>query len=127
MRLPILYALSYPYRVNLNTKRLNFAELGSLEFYKPDLKKFPCLRIAYEVIEKGGNLACAMNAANEIAVQSFLSGNIPFNSIPKIIEDVISGTEFVADPSIADIYKTDNKARELASIIKQNYLNGYII
>jgi len=125
MRLPILYALSYPYRVNLDTKRLNFAELGSLEFHKPDPKKFPCLRIAYEVIEKGGNYPCAMNAANEIAVQYFLSGNIPFTAIPKIIEDVISGTEFVADPSIDDIYKTDNKARELASIIKQNYLNGY--
>ncbi|MEN6618270.1 MAG: 1-deoxy-D-xylulose-5-phosphate reductoisomerase [Rikenellaceae bacterium] len=121
MRLPILYALSYPFRVDLDTKRLNFAELRSLEFFKPDLHKFPCLSIAYEVIKKGGNFPCAMTAANEIAVKSFLSGEISFAVIPKIIKDVLSGTEFVADPSIDDIYKTDQQARELASNIKLNY------
>lgn len=121
MRLPILYALSYPYRVEMDTKRLNFAEIGSLEFYKPDFQKFPCLRIAYEAIGRGGNIPCAMNAANEIAVHYFLSGKIPFTAISKIIEDVLSGTEFVADPFIEDIYKTDKQARELASKIKLNY------
>ena len=121
MRLPILYALSYPYRIELDTKRLNFSELHSLEFFKPDINKFPCLRIAYESIEKGGNIPCAMNAANEIAVKAFLSREIPFVAIPKIIGEVISGTEFVAEPSIDDIYKTDLQARALASHIKLNY------
>lgn len=121
MRLPILYALSYPYRVEMDTKRLNFAEIGSLEFYKPDFQKFPCLRIAYEAIGRGGNIPCAMNAANEIAVHYFLAGKIPFTAISKIIEDVLSGTEFVADPFMEDIYKTDKQARELASKIKLNY------
>ncbi|OFY39221.1 MAG: 1-deoxy-D-xylulose-5-phosphate reductoisomerase [Bacteroidetes bacterium GWF2_40_14] len=121
MRLPILYSLSYPYRVALDTKRLNFSELHSLEFFKPDMNKFPCLRIAYEAIDKGGNIPCAMNAANEIAVKAFLSGEISFAAIPKIIAEVISGTEFVAEPSIDDIYKTDLQARVLASHLKLNY------
>ncbi|MFA6335462.1 MAG: 1-deoxy-D-xylulose-5-phosphate reductoisomerase [Bacteroidales bacterium] len=121
MRLPIQYALSYPFRLDLDTKRLNFADLHTLEFHKPDLTKFPCLRIAYETIEKGGNYPCALNAANEVAVQFFLSGKIPFTAIPKIIEDVLYGIEFVADPSIENIYKTDKQARELAFKIKLNY------
>jgi 1-deoxy-D-xylulose-5-phosphate reductoisomerase len=120
MRLPILYALSYPYRVNLDTKRINFYEIGSLNFFKPDFEKFPCLRIAYEAIEKGGNYPCAMNAANEMAVKYFVSEKISFTQIPKIIENVLFGTEFVANPTLEDIYLTDLRARELASTIKLN-------
>ncbi len=124
MRLPIQYALSYPFRLDLNTSRINFPDICSLEFYKPDTEKFPCLRIAIEAIEKGGNYPCAMNAANEIAVNHFLSSRIPFAAIPEIIEEVLSATEFVAEPSIEDIYQTDKKARELASMIKLKYKNG---
>jgi len=116
MRLPILYALSYPFRLDLDTKRLDFTEIRSLEFYKPDYYKFPCLRIATEAIEKGGNLPCAMNAANEAAVNHFLKGGMPFSSIPKVIENVLSGTKFVAEPSLEDIFHTDKQARELAHI-----------
>lgn len=124
MRLPIQYALSYPFRLDLNTTRLNFPEMCSLEFYKPDMEKFPCLRIAFEAIERGGNHPCAMNAANEIAVNHFLSSKIPFAAIPKIIEEVLYATDFIAEPSIEDIYQTDKKARELASMIKLKYKNG---
>jgi len=123
MRLPILYALSYPHRLTLNTKRLNFSELRTLEFHKPDYNKFPCLRIAREAIEMGGNYPCAMNAANEVAVNNFLKGGISFSSIPKVIENVLSGTIFVAEPTLDDIFRTDKEARELALNIKEKIKN----
>lgn len=121
MRLPIQYALTYPYRVDLDTKRLDFPQLGTFEFYKPDRQKFPCIRIAYEAIEKGGNIPCAMNAANEIAVEAFLSNEIPFTAIPEIIEEVINGTKFVVQPSLEDIYITNDTAREMALLVKAKY------
>ncbi len=121
MRLPILYALSYPYRVDLNTKRLDFAELRNLDFFKPDYNKFPCLRIATEAISKGGNLPCSMNAANEIAVHHYLKGGMPFSAIPKVIENVLSGTKFVAEPTLEEIFDTDMLAREQANIEKRKY------
>ncbi len=121
MRLPILYALSYPYRVNLDTKRLDFAEVRNLDFFKPDYNKFPCLRIATEAISKGGNLPCSMNAANEIAVHHYLKGGMPFSAIPKVIENVLSGTKFVAEPTLEEIFDTDMLAREQANIEKRKY------
>ncbi|HPS95246.1 MAG: 1-deoxy-D-xylulose-5-phosphate reductoisomerase [Bacteroidales bacterium] len=117
MRLPIQYALTYPFRADLDTKRVDFAKLAKFEFHSPDHEKFPCIGMAYEAIKKGGNIPCAMNAANEIAVEAFLNGKIQFVSIPKIIENVIIGTEFVAEPTLEDIYKTNDKARALASSI----------
>lgn len=121
MRLPIQYALTYPYRVDLDTKRLDFPLLGTFEFYQPDQQKFPCIRIAYQAIEKGGNIPCAMNAANEIAVEAFLSKEIPFTAIPLIIEEVINGTKFVVHPSLEDIYNTNDTAREMALSVKAKY------
>ena len=121
MRLPILYALSYPYRVNLDTKRLDFAEVRNLDFFKPDYNKFPCLRIATEAISKGGSLPCSMNAANEIAVHHYLKGGMPFSAIPKVIENVLSGTKFVAEPTLEEIFDTDMLAREQANIEKRKY------
>lgn len=121
MRLPILYALSYPYRVDLDTKRLDFAEVRNLDFFKPDYDKFPCLRIATEAISKGGNLPCSMNAANEVAVYHYLKGDMPFSAIPKVIENVLSGTKFVAEPTLEEIFDTDMLAREQANIEKRKY------
>jgi len=122
MRLPILYALSYPSRVSLDTVRLDFSQLYHLEFYKPDFNNFPCLGIAYYAIKHGGNYPCAMNAANEVAVKSFLSRRIPFMEIANVIDHVLSGTKFVADPDIEDIYRTDREAREKAShYLKTDY------
>jgi 1-deoxy-D-xylulose-5-phosphate reductoisomerase len=117
MRLPIQYALTYPFRADLDTKRVDFAKLAKFEFHSPDHEKFPCIGMAYEAIKKGGNIPCAMNAANEIAVEAFLNGKIQFVSIPKIIENVMIGTEFVAEPTLEDIYKTNDKARALATSI----------
>jgi len=121
MRLPILYALSYPYRVDLDTKRLDFAEIRNLDFFRPDYNKFPCLRIATEAISKGGNLPCSMNAANEVAVHHYLKGGMPFSAIPKVIENVLSGTKFVAEPTLEEIFDTDMLAREQANIEKRKY------
>jgi len=117
MRLPIQYALTYPFRANLDTKRVDFAKLAKFEFHSPDHEKFPCIGMAYEAIKKGGNIPCAMNAANEIAVEAFLNGKIQFLSIPKIIENVMIGTEFVAEPTLEDIYKTNDQARALATTL----------
>ncbi len=121
MRLPILYALSYPYRMELDTKRLDFAEIRNLDFFKPDYNKFPCLRIATEAIIKGGNMPCAMNAANEAAVHHYLKGGMPFHAIPKVIENVLSGTKFVAEPTLEEIFDTDMLAREQANIEKRKF------
>jgi len=114
MRVPIQYALSYPYRISLDTKRLSFAELGQLTFFAPDLEKFPCLRIAYESFKKGGNIPCAMNAANEVAVAAFLRGQIRFTQIPQIIEKTIEKCNFVSSPGIEDIFETDKTSKIVA-------------
>ena len=115
MRLPIQYALSYPRRIDLNTRRLDFAELGSLTFEKPDLERFPCLGLAYEALAKGGNATCIMNGANEVAVAAFLEGRIRFVEIPEIIADTLGRCEFVAEPDLEQIYSTDFEAKRLAA------------
>ena len=115
MRLPIQYALSYPQRIDLNTRRLDFAQLGQLTFEKPDLERFPCLRLAYEAVRKGGNAPCAMNGTNEIAVAAFLEGRIRFPEIPEVIADVTARCDFVGDPDLEQIYSTDFEARRIAS------------
>ena len=114
MRVPIQYALSYPNRIDLNTKRISFPELGSLTFFAPDLEKFPCLAIAYSAFKKGGNIPCAMNAANEVAVASFLRGEIKFTQIPQVIEKTLEKCNFVAAPTVEDIFSTDRQSKERA-------------
>ncbi|MBR1538502.1 MAG: 1-deoxy-D-xylulose-5-phosphate reductoisomerase [Bacteroidales bacterium] len=117
MRLPIQYALSYPSRLDLNTRRLDFAALGHLDFEKPDLERFPCLGLAYEALARGGNATCAMNGANEVAVAAFLEGKIRFTDIPRLIEKVTSRCSFVANPDLEQIYCTDFEAKRIASEI----------
>lgn len=115
MRLPIQYALTYPHRVSLNTERINFSSLSKLEFFKPNFNKFPTLKIAYKAIERGGNIPCAMNAANEAAVECFLSGKIKFTQIVKIIEETIKETLFIKEPSLEEIFETDKTAYKTAT------------
>ncbi|MBQ6310054.1 MAG: 1-deoxy-D-xylulose-5-phosphate reductoisomerase [Bacteroidales bacterium] len=114
MRVPIQYALSYPNRIDLDTKRISFPELKQLTFFSPDLEKFPCLAIAYGSFKKGGNIPCAMNAANEVAVAAFLKGEIKFTQIPLVIEKTIEKCDFVATPSVEDIFSTDKISKEKA-------------
>ena len=114
MRVPIQYALSYPNRIDLDTKRISFPELKELTFFSPDLEKFPCLAIAYDSFRKGGNIPCAMNAANEVAVASFLKGEIKFTQIPLVIEKTLEKCNFVASPMVEDIFSTDRQSKEMA-------------
>lgn len=114
MRVPIQYALSYPNRIDLDTKRISFPELKELTFFSPDLEKFPCLAIAYSSFRKGGNVPCAMNAANEVAVASFLKGEIKFTQIPLVIEKTLEKCNFVASPTVEDIFSTDRQSKETA-------------
>lgn len=120
MREPIQYALSFPERLTLDNKKLDFAELGSLTFEKPDMDKFPCLALAFEAIGRGGNIPCAMNAANEAAVAAFLQDRIRFYDIPDIISSCMAGVEFVNAPGIDELISMNDevyrKAAELCNV-----------
>jgi 1-deoxy-D-xylulose-5-phosphate reductoisomerase len=113
MRLPILYALTYPDRI-ASDMRFAVSDLRHLDFCPPDLKKFPCLRLAYEAAEAGGAKTVALNAADEVAVAAFLEGSIGFNEIPRIIEDVLAATTSGALESIAKVLEADEEARRYA-------------
>ena len=110
MRQPIGFALSYPERVSVGNRKLDFAELASLSFSSADTERFPCLALAYEAIRRGGNIPCAMNAANEVAVAAFLQGRVDYYDIARIVEDGISGADFAASPSLDDIFATNEAA-----------------
>jgi len=110
MREPIQLALSFPERLSLNNKKLDFGTLGALTFFEPDLDKFPCLRLAFEAIGRGGNIPCALNAANEAAVAGYLQDRIGFYDIASVAADTLARTEFVADPTLDDIFATNEVA-----------------
>ncbi len=119
MRMPIQYALTYPERKPLDIPRLDFSKLGGFTFSAPDLEKFPCLAMAMEAMKKGGNLPCVMNAADEVAVNAFLNGDLKFLDIPKVIEKCMSKYSHISNPSLEDILNTDKVTREFAkSMIK---------
>ena len=110
MREAIQFAFSYPFRLPLNNRKLNFAELGSMSFFAPDLDKFPALGLAYESLKKGGNMACIMNAANEAAVAAFLQERIGFYDITSVVRDCMDGVDFVAEPDLDTIFATNSEA-----------------
>jgi 1-deoxy-D-xylulose-5-phosphate reductoisomerase len=113
MRLPILYALTYPERIQSDL-RFPVAELRQLDFAQPDMDKFPCLRLAYEAAEAGGSKTIALNAADEVAVAAFLDGCIGFADIPKVIERVLSATKTGKIESIMQVLGVDQEARQFA-------------
>ena len=110
MREPIQFALSFPERLSLNNRKLNFAELGSLTFEKPDFEKFPCLGLAFDAIGRGGNVPCAMNAANEAAVAAFLHDRISYFQIGEVVGSIMSDVSFISTPSIEDILATNEES-----------------
>jgi len=110
MREPIQFALSFPERLSLNNRKLNFAELGSLTFEKPDFEKFPCLQLAFDAIAKGGNIPCAMNAANEAAVAAFLHDRISYFQIGEVVGKIMDSTPFLAKPTVEDILETNDES-----------------
>ena len=113
MRLPILYALTYPERIQSDL-RFPVMDLRQLDFYPPDMQKFRCLKLAYEAAEAGGAKPVALNAADEIAVGAFLEGQIGFDDIPRVIEDVLSATKTGKMESINQVVETDLEARRAA-------------
>ena len=117
MRLPIQYALSYPYRIDSDIKRVDFSEIARFDFHSPDTEKFPAINLAYRALGMGGNIPCAMNAANEVAVNGFLNRKIPFSSIMKIVEEVMTSADYIKYPTLEDIYDTDRVSRSKADDI----------
>jgi 1-deoxy-D-xylulose-5-phosphate reductoisomerase len=113
MRLPILYALTYPERIQ-SDMRFAVSDLRHLDFTPPNLKKFPCLRLAYEAAEAGGAKTVALNAADEVAVAAFLEGGIRFDEIPRVIEKVLEATSSGALESIQKVLQADAEARRIA-------------
>ena len=113
MRLPILYALAYPERPASNLA-FDLAQLSQLDFSQPDLTRFPCLRLAYEAARVGSSACIALNAADEIAVAAFLSGDVPFPGIPRTIERVLELTPSTRPQSISEVLEVDRAARAAA-------------
>ncbi|MBU3679666.1 MAG: 1-deoxy-D-xylulose-5-phosphate reductoisomerase [Candidatus Kapabacteria bacterium] len=114
MLVPIQYALSYPRRWPLDIPRMDLAAMGSLTFEAPDLKKFPCLQIAYDALEAGGSAGAIVNAANEVAVGAFLDHQLRFTDIPNVIRHTRDHMEHHDDPSLVDIIAIDAEARRVA-------------
>jgi 1-deoxy-D-xylulose-5-phosphate reductoisomerase len=120
MRLPILYAMSYPERVSSDLT-FDLATLGQLNFEQPDLARFPCLRLAYEAAEAGGSACIALNAADEIAVGAFLEGTIAFTSIPRTIEAVLDVTPPSHPETIQEVLELDEEARRVARSVVSSF------
>ena len=114
MRTPIAHGLGWPNRIDSGVTSLDFATIGQLQFESVNLQRYPCLRLAMEVISAGGSLATVLNAANEVAVQAFLDELIGFTDIPVIIESVLERTEAPAAHNIEDILEIDRVARHSA-------------
>ena len=115
MREPIQFALSFPGRLPLDNRKLDFPALGSLTFEEPDPERFPCLGLAFDAIRRGGNIPCAMNAANEAAVAAYLRGRIGFYDIPDLIAACMDTVPFIAAPTADDILDTNKTAFDWAA------------
>lgn len=107
METPIQYALSYPRRIESHLPRFSFWEHLELTFARPDTDTFRCLPLAYEAIERGGNIPCVMNAANEVAVQKFIEGTLPFLGIADFVNDAMSKASYIAKPTLEELIECD--------------------
>ena len=121
MRLPIEYALTFPQRRQTNFERLDFTKCSQLTFEQPDPTRFRNLALAFEAMRRGGNMPCALNAANEIAVDAFLHERIGFLQMSNLIETVLERTTFIATPSYNDYVACDTETRQLARELIAHY------
>ena len=117
MRLPIQYAFSYPKRLKASFDRVDFFQMKDLTFEQPDIERFRCLALAYEALDKGGNMPCIVNAANEIANRAFIDDQISFQRISEIIEQAMSHIPFSNDSSLDTYLLTDKETREYAKTL----------
>lgn len=119
MKLPIQYALTFPQRVQNNNPRINFRRMDTLNFEEPDIKTFRNLSLATLALEKGGNLPCILNAANEIAVWAFLNNRIGFLDITAVVEKAMQTINYIEKPNLTDYFESDGEARNFAaSLVK---------
>ena len=114
MRLPIQYAFSYPQRIKASFDRLDFSKMTELTFEQPDMNRFRCLALAYEALNRGGNMACIVNAANEVVVSAFLHDRISFLRMSEVIELCMGKVPFIQTPTYEDYVATDAEARRIA-------------
>jgi 1-deoxy-D-xylulose-5-phosphate reductoisomerase len=115
MRLPIQYAFSFPQRLPLSGERLDLFAAQKLEFFEPDLKKFHCLALAFEAIDRGGNMPCIVNAANEVVNRAFLEDRCPFLQMGEVIEQTMHKVAFDKNPTYDTYVETDREARRVAA------------
>jgi len=116
MKLPIQYAIFYPERKNIKWENTNFAKIGKMTFEEPDFKKFPCLKLAYDSLNRGGTAPAILNVVNEEAVYAFLDGKIKYTDIPKLIEKALSKINVTDDPNIHQILEIEQIAKEFIKI-----------
>ena len=120
MRIPIAYALAWPDRMPTPAQRLDLAAISRLDFGEPDLERFPALRLAREALEEGGSAPAALNAANEVAVATFLDGKIAFTDISRLVGDALSENSRAAPQSIEDVFEIDREVRsEVSAMIEE--------
>lgn len=111
METPIQYAFSFPERIESHLPRLSFEKYNQLTFEAPDIKTFRCLDLAYQAIARGGNMPCIMNAANEVAVQRFIQGELTFLQIADFVEEQMQRAPFIAKPTLDELFQTDEEIR----------------
>ena len=119
MRLPIQYALGFPYRINNDFKRFSFIDFPNLTFEAPNTKIFRNLALSYEALNKGGNMPCVLNAANEIVVKAFLNRKIGFLDMPEIIEQTMLKSVFIEKPSLDDLIQTNNETIQITKLLTE--------
>ena len=122
MRLPIQYALGFPYRIKNSFPRFDFLDYPKLEFSQPDTKKFRNLALAFEALDASGNMPCILNAANEIVVESFLKGQTGFLQMPQIIEEAMQKVSFIANPNIDDLIQTNDETRRITQLLTEDII-----
>ena len=117
MKLPIQYAMGFPNRIKNNFPRFNFLDYPTLDFEPPNTKIFRNLALSFEAMDKGGNVPCVLNAANEIVVEAFLKRKIKFLQMPEMIEKAINNVAFIEKPSLDDLIETNEETRKVASLL----------
>jgi 1-deoxy-D-xylulose-5-phosphate reductoisomerase len=120
MRLPIQYALGFPYRIKNDFPRFSFLDYPTLQFEQPNTKIFRNLALAFEALDAGGNVPCVLNAANEVVVQAFLEGKIRFLQMPEIIEETMEKVSFIEKPGMEDLIQTNAETRRVAQLLTEN-------
>jgi 1-deoxy-D-xylulose-5-phosphate reductoisomerase len=120
MKLPIQYALGFPQRIKNNFPRFSFANYPTLTFEQPEPKIFRNLALAFEAINKGGNMPCVLNAANEIVVDAFLNRKISFLQMPEIIEKAMEKASWIEKPGLDDLIQTNSETRHITKLLIEN-------